>query len=98
MTSGHGLLMTDPLEAMKGEVVVLDTGTPIVYLGRLVEVCEHTFVLEAADMHDCRDGHAKKDAYLAEVRNDGVTVNRRRVVVMRSAIISVSRLDDVADE
>ena len=98
MTPGHGLLRTDPLEAMKGEVVVLDTGSPIIYVGRLVEVCEHTFVLEAADMHDCRDGHAKKEAYLAEARNEGVTVNRRRVVVMRSAIISVSRLVDVADE
>lgn len=97
-TPGRVMLMTDPLDAMNGEVVVLDTGSPIIYVGLLVEVSEHTFVLEAADMHDCRDGHAKKEAYLAEVRNDGVTVNRKRVVVMRSAIISASRLVDVVDE
>ena len=85
----------DPVAAILNEMVVLDTGTPIVYLGRLVDLSEHTFVLEQADMHDCRDGHVLKEHYLAESQRDGVTVNRRRVVVMRSAIISMSRLVDV---
>ena len=85
----------DPLRRMIGEEVVLDTGSPIVYIGRLVEITEHTFVLEQADMHDCRDGHAKKERYLAEVKDEGVTVNRQRVVVMRSAIISASRVADI---
>ena len=86
---------TDPLSRMLNEEVVLDTGSPIVYIGRMVEISDHTFVLERADMHDCRDGHAKKEGYLAEVKDDGVTVNRQRVVVMRSAIISVSRVADI---
>ena len=87
--------MADPLERMIGEDVVLDTGTPIIYIGRLVELADHVFVLEEADMHDCRDGHLDKEAYLAEASKDGRAVNRRRVVVMRSAVISVSRLADV---
>ena len=41
---------------MIGELVVLDTATPIIYIGTLVEVTDHTFVLNNADMHDCRDG------------------------------------------
>ena len=86
---------TDPLSRMLNEDVVLDTGSPIVYIGRLVEIDDVTFVLELADMHDCRDGHAKKEGYLAEIKDDGVTVNRQRVVVMRSAIISVSRVADI---
>ena len=90
--------MSEPLQRMVGEVVVLDTGTPIVYFGKLIEVGDHTFVLEAADMHDCRDGHATQEAYIAEVREAGVSVNRRRVVVMRNTVISVSRLEDVVTD
>ncbi len=90
--------MNDPLGQLLNEDVVLDTGSPIIYVGRLVEMTEHLFVLEQADMHDCRDGHAKKEHYLSEAHREGVTVNRRRVIVMRSAIISVSRLVDVISD
>ncbi len=90
--------MTDTLERLVNEQVVLDTATPIVYIGRLVEVADRTLVLRDADMHDFRDGHATKEVYLAEARRDGVTMNRREVVVMRSVVISVSRLTDVVAE
>ena len=90
--------MSDPLEGMLNEQVVLDTGTPIVYIGKLVEITEIAFVLTGVDMHDCRDGHAHKEAYLAEACGEGVTPNRRNIVVMRSAIISVSRLADVVTD
>lgn len=90
--------MSDPLERMLNETVVLDTMTPIVYIGTLLEITEHTFVLNQADMHDCRDGHANKEAYVAHARRDEVSVNRRNVVVMRSIVISVSLLADVVAE
>jgi hypothetical protein len=84
-----------PLERMMHQPVVLDTGGPIVYIGTLREVTPNEFVLDNADMHDCRDGHVNKEHYLAEARAEGLTVNRRAVVVMRSAIISASLLSDV---
>jgi len=87
--------MCGPVRNMLNDQVVLDTETPIVYLGTLTEVTERTFVLTDADVHDCRDGHANKEQYLAEARTGEIAVNRRRVVVMRSAIISVSRLSDI---
>ena len=90
--------MSDPLESMLGQQVVLDTGTPIVYIGELKQITDYAFVLHNADMHDCRDGHANKEVYLAEAHSEGIAVNRGNVVVMRSAIISVSRLDDVVTE
>ena len=85
----------DPLERMLGEAVVLDTGTSILYIGVLSEITDGFFVLGEADMHDCRDGHANKENYLIEARKDGTTKNRHEVVVMRSAVISVSRLSDI---
>ena len=90
--------MGDPLQEMVDEVVVLDTGTPIVYIGRLVEANGSVFVLESADMHDCRDGHANKEEYLAHAHHGEMSVNRRKVVVMRSVVISVSRLSDVVTD
>ena len=51
------------------ETVVLDTGTPIVHIGVLREVTDAAFVLSDADMHDCRDGHAHKEHYLAGNRS-----------------------------
>ncbi len=90
--------MCNPLISMINEQVVLDTGTPIVYLGTLEEVTDRTFVLTQADMHDCRAGHANQEEYLAQARTEGLAVNRRKVVVMRSAVISVSRLADIVVE
>lgn len=90
--------MTEPWTNLIGEVIVLDTAGPIVYIGRLTEVTESTFVVEQADVHDCRDGHLSKDAYLVEARDGGVTVNRRRIIILRAAIISVSLLRDVVIE
>lgn len=87
--------MKDPFENLINEVVVLDTAETIVYLGKLVEVTEHTFVLDNADMHDCREGHANKEVYLAEACANGVEANRRNVVVMKSMIISISKLADI---
>jgi hypothetical protein len=88
----------EPLKALLKDCVVLDTGTPIVYIGLLTTVTESVFVLTDADMHDCRDGHANQEVYLAETRREGVTANRHEVIVMRSAVISVSRLSDVIGE
>ena len=88
-------LMPDPLQVLLNERVVLDTTLPILYIGTLSEVTDAVFVLDDADMHDCRDGHANKEMYLVDAKSAGLTANRKRVVVMRSAVISVSRLDDV---
>ena len=89
---------SDPFERWLNETVVLDTGTPILYIGKLLEVSDSVFILQDADMHDCRDGHAHREKYIAEAHAEGTQVNRRTVMVMRSAVISVSRLSDVVSE
>ncbi len=78
--------------------VVLDTGGPIVYLGMLHTVSPAGFTLENADLHDTRSGHATTEEYVNAVRHSGISTNRRRVLVMRSAVMSISRLADIVDE
>lgn len=82
--------------------VVLDTDSPVVYIGMLRSVDELGIWLSDADMHDRSDGHSTKEEYVSESRDlarAGTTrVNRRRVYVERRAVISISALDEVVTE
>ena len=54
--------------------------------------------LEHADLHDCRDGHSTKEAYVYESRIGGVRTNRRRIFVLCSTVVSISALADAVQE
>lgn len=90
--------LREALAELVGRNVVLDTQGSILYLGRLVEVHEAGIWLEEADVHDCTEGHAGKELYLAEAAHYGIRVNRRRVFVLRSSILSVSAIEDVVTD
>jgi len=89
---------TSQVDALVGRIVVLDTAGPIVYIGTLRSVRPDGFWLDDADVHNCEDGHATKEQYVLESRLDGVRVNRSRVFVLRSAVMSLSALDDVTTD
>ncbi len=88
---------SDPMVELSGEVVVLDTAGPLIYVGRLKRVTPHAFELIEADVHDMNDSRSTKDFYLLQIRDLGVRPNRAMVLVHRSHIISVSRLADITD-
>ena len=90
--------MDESFEPFLTHPVVLDTGGSIIYLGRLTAVSDVGFLLEYADVHDTRVGHATAEVYINEARHHGICPNRRRVFVMRSAVMSVSLLDDVIED
>jgi hypothetical protein len=78
-----------------GNKVVLDTAGPIIYLGTLRAVTSEGFWLSEADVHDRSEG-SMKELYVIEARRQGISANRRRVLVLRSVVTSISALDDVA--
>ncbi len=90
--------MDGPFDEFLTHEVVLDTAGSVVFLGRLTAVHEGGFQLEGADVHDCQDGHATKEVYVNEARQNGISVNRSRVVVLRGSVISLSRLDEVVEQ
>jgi hypothetical protein len=85
------------LEGFLEKDVVLDTRGPIIYLGRLVKVHDHFYELADADVHDVIEGRTSKELYIMEARKHGVKKNRKRVVVRKIEIISISRLEDVIE-
>ncbi|HSW46059.1 MAG TPA: hypothetical protein VLM89_10865 [Phycisphaerae bacterium] len=87
--------MSSDLDQLVGRDVVIDTCGPIVYMGRLVSHDERGFWLENADLHNCSEGHATREQYIAESAHEGVHVNRRRIFVLRQVAFSISAMSDV---
>ena len=87
--------MAGNLDELLGCEVVLDTGGPILYLGTLVSFDERGFWLEDADLHNCSEGHATREQYIAEAARDGIHANRKRILVSRQVVYSVSAMSDV---
>jgi hypothetical protein len=83
------------LEALQGEVLVLDTEAPFVYIGTLDTWDELYLRLVDADVHDMRDSKTSRELYVIETRRLGVRSNRQAVLVARSHVVSLSRLADV---
>ena len=86
------------LEEMIGQIVVVDLRGQYVVLGTLLRFDEHFLELRNADLHDLRDADSTRELYVAEARITGVQRNRKRVLVVRTEVVAVSRLEDVVDE
>ena len=78
-----------------GQVVVVDTNSTFVYLGKLDRVEEHFVVLKDVDAHDRSEGPSTKEQYVIDTKRFGVKPNRKEVSVRKAVVVSVSRLDDV---
>ena len=85
------------LQDFIGKEVVLDTKSPLIFLGKLVSADEVSFVLEDADVHDSAELPKRKEIYVLEARKHGIKANRRKVVVRAHEIVSVSLLEDVIE-
>ena len=78
-----------------GQQIVLDMAAPYVYLGTLAGEVSQYLILEEADAHDLRDTSTTRDLYVLDCRKHGIGVNRRRVYVQKTQIVSLSLLEDV---
>ena len=78
--------------------VVVDLVSPYVCLGRLSRYDDHYLELKNADLHDLRDTETTRELYIADSVATGIKRNRKRVLIRRSEIVAVSRLEDVVDE
>ncbi|HKI37939.1 MAG TPA: hypothetical protein VKA46_39155 [Gemmataceae bacterium] len=86
------------LEEFMNEKVVIDLRSPFVCLGTLVRFDEHWLELRNADLHDVRDTDTSRENYVAAARATGIKRNRKRVLVMRTEVVAVSRFEDVVYE
>jgi hypothetical protein len=78
--------------------VVLDLSSTYVCLGKFVRYDEHFVELKNADIHDLRDTETTRELYIADSVATGIKRNRKRLLVRRSEVVAISRLEDVVDE
>lgn len=86
------------LDEYLDQKVVIDLVSPYVCLGKLVSYDEHFLDIRNADLHDLRDTETTRELYVAESVATGIKRNRRRVLIRRSEVVAVSRLEDVVDD
>ncbi|WP_437205901.1 hypothetical protein [Planctomicrobium sp. SH664] len=89
--------MPSPLAAWIDQPVVLDVAAPYVYIGTLLGEDHHYLILRDADVHDLRDSSTTRELYILDSRRHGVGVNRKRVLVQKSQVVSLSLLTDVVE-
>src|SRR5947208_13867717 len=80
------------LDEFIGQEIVIDLRSPYVCLGTLIKVDEHFLELRNADLHDLRDTETTRENYVAASLRTGIKRNRKRVLLMRSDMLAVSRL------
>ncbi len=83
-----------PWEEFVGERVVIDTPTRYIYLGTLTEYSDHALVLEDVDVHDSEESESTKEVYIMKAAEQGIRVNRKRVMVPEHRVLSISTLED----
>jgi hypothetical protein len=86
------------LDEFLGHTVVVDLKGPYVCLGHLARIDDLYLELINADFHDLRDTQTSRENYVVAAVFTGIKRNRKRVVVLRSEVVAVSRLEDVVDE
>jgi small nuclear ribonucleoprotein (snRNP)-like protein len=86
------------LDEFLDQKVVIDLRGEYVCLGTLKRYDEHFLDLRNADLHDLRDTDTSRENYVAASVATGVKRNRKRVLVTRSEVVAVSKVDDVVDE
>lgn len=78
--------------------VVVDLVSPYVCLGKLSRYDDHFLELRNADLHDLRDTETTRELYIADSVSTGIKRNRKRVLIRRTEVVAISKLDDVVDE
>lgn len=83
------------LSPLVGQLVIVDVKGRHVYIGTLQTIGKEVIVLTDADVHFCEDSQTTSELYLLETKKNGIRKNRDAVYVMRSEVLSISRLDDI---
>lgn len=86
------------LEELLESTVVLDLASTYVCLGKLVRYDDQFVELKNADLHDLRDTDTTRELYIADSVATGIKRNRKKVLVCRSEIVAISKLEDVVDD
>ncbi len=85
------------LEEFLDQKVVIDCRGEYVCLGTLKRIGDHFLELKNADLHDLRDTDTSRENYVVASVRTGIKKNRKRLLVSRTEVVAISKLEDVVD-
>ena len=85
------------IEEFLNQRVVVDLRGEYVCLGTLSRFDDHFLEVCNADMHDLRDSDTTRENYVAASLTTGIKRNRRRLLLVRTEIVAITRLEDVVE-
>lgn len=85
------------IEEFLNQPVVIDLRGEFVCLGTLQRIDDYFLELRNADMRDLRDSDTTRENYVAASQTTGIKRNRRRLLVVRTEIVAIARLEDVVE-
>lgn len=77
------------------QIVIIDTSSPIIYLGKLESEHEGYLTLSDVDVHDSSEYSSTKEQYLAKTLVTNIRPNRKKANVDKNKIISISLFSDI---
>ena len=86
------------LDEFVGEKVVVDFAGEFVAIGTLKRFDANFLELKNVDLHDLRDTDSTRENYTVATRRIGIKRNRKKLIISRSEVIAIGKLDDVVDE
>jgi len=89
--------MEKELHELLNRPVVVDTATPLIYIGTLHEVGTSFITLKDVDVHHIDRGGASKETYALSAKKFGIKMNRASTKVRVDIITSISRLEDIVE-
>jgi small nuclear ribonucleoprotein (snRNP)-like protein len=88
---------SDLLDALIGQVVVVDLRSTYVCLGTLV-ACDGLYLeMRDADLHDFRDSTATREVYTYDSVRFGIRRNRTRTLIRLDDVVAISRIDEICE-
>lgn len=78
-------------------MVVVDTNSFFLYIGKIEKVDDEFVVLTDVDCHDSSQTQTTKEKYLNDIKKCGIKSNRKRIFVRKQFIISISKLEDIQE-
>jgi hypothetical protein len=85
------------LEALVGNVVVVDLRSTYVCLGTLAAFDGQFLEMRDADLHDFRDSTATREVYTYDSVRFGIRRNRTRTLIRLDDVVAVSRFDEICE-
>jgi hypothetical protein len=86
------------IEEYVGQKVVIDLRSTFVCLGLLQGYNDNFLELRNADLHDLRDTETTRELYVADSKSTGIKRNRKRLLLLRTEIVAIAKLDDVVND